>query len=52
MVLKEPIFNSLYFGSVCGIERTDFSQLILWEGVEALKEPPFYSFYSGRVWWS
>ena len=35
----------MYTLGVCGgIERTDFSQLILWEGVEALKEPPFLQF--------
>ena len=36
MVLKELIFNSLYFGN----------------GVVVLKEPIFNSLYFGRVWWS
>ena len=59
MVLKEIIFNSFYFGAVvvlkeliftvstlggCGsLERTDFEQLILWEGAVVLKELIFNS---------
>ena len=35
-----------------GIERTDFEQFLLWEGVVALKELILKSFYFGRVWWS
>ena len=54
MVLKELILNNFYVGGVvllnqliftvstlggCGsLERTDFYQLILWEGVVVLKE--------------
>ena len=36
MVLKELIFNNLYF----------------WEGVVVLKELIYNSFYFWRVWWS
>ena len=32
-------------------ERTDFEQLILWEGVVVLKELIFNSFYFGTVQW-
>ena len=52
MVLKELIFNSFYIGKVCGLERTDFLQFLLWEGVVVLKELIFNSFYFGRMWWS
>ena len=44
------ILNSLSLG-VCGIlERTDFSQFLLWECVVVLKELILNSFYFGRVW--
>ena len=37
----------------CGcLERTDFEQFLLWEGVVVLKELILDSFYFGRVWWS
>ena len=65
MVLKELILNNFYVGGVvvlnqliftvstlggCGsLERTDFEQLILWEGVVVLKEIIFNSFYVGDV---
>ena len=68
MVLKELILNNFYVGGVvvlkeliftvstlggCGsLERTDFEQLILWEGVVVLKELILNSFYFGTVWWS
>ena len=55
MVLKELIFNSLtvsMLGGYGGLERTDFSQFLLWEGVVVLKELIFHSFYFGQVWWS
>ena len=38
VVLKELIFNSFYFGTVCGPERTDFEQFLHWDSVEVLKE--------------
>ena len=43
VVLKEPFFNSVLlifniFYKVCGgLERTDFSQFLLWEGVVVMK---------------
>ena len=53
MVLKELILNSFYFGRVCGgLERTDFKQFLLWEGVVVLKELILNSFYFKVVWWS
>ena len=52
MVLKELILNSLYFGGCGGLERTDFSQFLLWEGVLVLKEHILNCFYFGRVWCS
>ena len=33
-----------------GLERTDFEQFLLWEGVVVLKELILNSFYFGRVW--
>ena len=40
-------------GGRCGcLERTDFEQFLLWEGVVVLKELISDSFYFGRVWWS
>ena len=36
-------------GGSGGLERTDFEQLILWEGVVVLKELIFNSFYFGTV---
>ena len=37
----------------CGsLERTDFKQFLLWEGVVVLKELILNTFYFGRVWWS
>ena len=65
MVLKELIFTVSTLGGCGGLERTDFEQFLLWEGVVVLKElilNSFYfgvvlkvilnSFYFGRVWWS
>ena len=52
MVLKELILNSFYFGGCGGLERTDFEQFLIWEGVVVLKELILNSFYFGRVWWS
>ena len=36
-------------GGCGGLERTDFEQFLLWEGVVVLKELVFYYFYFGRV---
>ena len=52
MVLKELIFTVSTLGGCDGLERTDFEQFLLWEGVVVLKELIVYSFYFGRVWWS
>ena len=53
VVLKELILNSFYFGSMggrCGdLERTDFEQFLLWEGVVILKELILNSFYFGTA---
>ena len=38
MVLKELILTVSTLGQCNGPERTDFEQLILWEGVVVLKE--------------
>ena len=35
-----------------GLERTDFEQFLLWEGVAVLKELFFFSVYLRRMWWS
>ena len=51
VVLKDLILNSFYFGGCGGLERTDFEQFLLWEGVVVLKELILNSFYFGRVWW-
>ena len=37
------------FGGYRGLERTDFKQFLLWEGVVVLKDLIVYSFYIGRV---
>ena len=52
MVLKELIFTVSTLGGCGNLERTDFEQLILWEGVVVLKELIFNSFYFGTVQWS
>ena len=52
MVLKELIFNTFYFGVCAHLERTDFSQYLLWQSMVVLKELIFNSFYFGRVLWS
>ena len=49
MVLKELIFTVSTLGGCDGLERTDFEQFLLWEGVVVLKELIFHSFYFGRV---
>ena len=50
VVLKELIFYHSILGRVGGLERTDFEQFLLWEGVVVLKELIFNSFYFERVW--
>ena len=52
MVLKELILTVSTMGGCGSLERTDFSQFIIWEGVVVLKELIFNSFYFGKVWWS
>ena len=67
MVLKELILNSFYFGGGLvlkelifttlggcdGLERTEFEQFLLWEGVVVLEGTEFLqSIYFGRVCWS
>ena len=53
MVMKELIFSRFYMLGGCGgLEKTDFSQFLLWEGVVVLKELILSSFYFGRVWCS
>ena len=52
MVLKELVFYYFYLGRCGGLERSDFKQFLLWEGVVVLKEMIFNSFYFERVWWS
>ena len=54
MVLIELIFHIFFgtFGGCPGLEGTDFSQFVLWEDVEVLKELILNSFYFGRVCWS
>ena len=45
MVLKELILYSFYFGRVCGgLERTDFEQFLIWEGVDGLERTDFEQF--------
>ena len=48
MVLKELIFTVCTLGGCDGLERTEFSQFLLWEGVVVLKELILNSFYFGR----
>ena len=51
MVLKGMILTVDTLAG-CGIlEGTDFKQLLIWEGVMALKELIFNSFYFGREQW-
>ena len=44
MVLKELIFTVCTLGGCGGLERTDFEQFLLWEGVVVLKELIFEQF--------
>ena len=37
-------------GECGGLERSDFEQFLLWEGVVILKEVILNSLYFGRVW--
>ena len=48
MVFKELIFSTVStLGGCGGLERTDFSQFLLWEDVVVLKELILDSFYFG-----
>ena len=40
------------FGGCVGLDRADYKQFALLEGVVVLKELIFISVHSGRVWWS
>ena len=53
MVLNELIvFTVSTLGGCVVLDRTDFQQFPLWEGVVILKDFIVCSFYFGRVWWS
>ena len=52
MVLKELIFTVSTVGVCCGLERIEFSEFLLLEGVVVLKELTFNSWYFGSMWWS
>ena len=53
MVLERTDFLTVStLGRCGGLERTDCSQFLYWEGVVVLQELIFHSFYFGRVWWS
>ena len=50
-VLKELLFFTVStLGGCGGLERTDYKQFALWEGVVVLKDLIFSSFYFGQVW--
>ena len=49
MVLKELILTLSSLRGFGGLERTDFYQFLLLEGVVVLKELMFNSFYFKRV---
>ena len=46
-VLKELIFTVSILEGCGGLERTDFSQFLLWDGVLVSQELIFNSFYLG-----
>ena len=50
MVLKELILNSITFRGCGGLERTEFEQFLISEGVVVLKELILNSFFFQRVW--
>ena len=52
MILKEVILTVYILGECGDLERSDFEQFLLWEGVVILKEVILNSLYFGRVWWS
>ena len=52
VVLKELILISFNFEGCGSLERTDFPQFLLWEGVMVLKELILNSFCFRRVWYS
>ena len=52
MVLKELILPVSTLGGCDGLERTDFLQFLLSEGMVIFKELIFDSFYIGWMWWS
>ena len=56
MILKEVICKQcLLLGGCGGLERTEFEQFVLWEGVVVLERSDFEQFllWDGVVvWWS
>ena len=53
MVLKKLIFTFSTLAGCGGLERTDFSQFLLWEGVVILKELILDTVSTDfGVWWS
>ena len=50
-MLKELILSVPTLEGCGGLERTDFYQLLHWEGVVVVKELIFNSFYFEWVWW-
>ena len=50
MVVKEVILTVSAFGGCSGHERTDFEQILLWEGVMVLKELILTISTLGRKW--
>ena len=51
VVLKEVILIVYNLGGCSGLERTDFEQILLWEGVMVLKELILTISTLGRKWW-
>ena len=53
VVLTELVFFTVStLGGCGGLDRTDFQQFPLWEGMVILTDFIFCSFYFERVWWS
>ena len=49
---KDWFWTVSTLGGCGGLQRTDFEQFLLWEGMMLLKELILNSFYFGTVWWS
>ena len=54
MVMKDLVLKNIYFqrgkGGCGGLERTDFEQFLLWEGVVDYKDLILIIFYFRRMW--